>query len=286
MNTAKILPFNFESKEVRTLLIDGQPWFVAMDISGALGYTDAQAMTRRLDDDEIQNRQVVGLGNRGVTLVNESGLYSAILRSRKAEAKRFKKWVTAEVLPTIRKHGFYADENNSLNTLVGQTIGTDGFRCLAAVLDGKVRHLPKADSRRIKSHVWSQVHKAFSVVSAQNIPANKIDSVRNFIAAYAIEGELLERDKKEYTLNEQQAYDVLCLLHSVSWVKHRWEQGISKGVEAINPKLHGATFEHVSNMDYYGRKLDASLKEFRGDFDNLRAARPDEDHLLFAHGLR
>lgn len=121
--------------------------------------------------------------------MNESGLYSLILTSRKAEAKRFKKWVTAEVLPAIRKHGRYVDSDNRMGTLIGQTIGTDGFHCLAALLDGKVRRLPAKVRRGAKNHIWSQVHKAFSVVSVEDIPASAMDSVRTFIAAYALEGE-------------------------------------------------------------------------------------------------
>lgn len=80
-------------------------------------------------------------------------------------------------------------------TVLGQTIGTDGFHCLGAVLDGKVRQLPAKSRQRAKMHVWSQVHKAFSVVSAQDIPADQFDSARNFIAAYALEGEFLGPEK-------------------------------------------------------------------------------------------
>ncbi|ANI14484.1 hypothetical protein A9C11_11030 [Pseudomonas citronellolis] len=81
-------------------------------------------------------------------------------------------------------------------TLIGTTIGTDGFHCLAAVVDGKVRHLPAPYRRGAKNHIWSQVHKAFSVVSVEDIPANQMDSVRNFIGAYALEGEWLPRERK------------------------------------------------------------------------------------------
>lgn len=103
-----IIPFQFESQSVRVVTDDrGEPWFIAKEIAGAMGYSDAEAMTRRLDDDEKQNLQIVGFGPRGVTIINESGLYSAILGSAKEEAKRFKRWVTSEVLPTIRKTGAY-----------------------------------------------------------------------------------------------------------------------------------------------------------------------------------
>ncbi|WP_236032401.1 BRO-N domain-containing protein [Pseudomonas schmalbachii] len=103
-----IIPFHFNSREIRTLLIDDQPWFVASDIAAALEYSIASAMTRHLDEDEkgVSIVHTPG-GEQELLVINESGLYSAILRSRKAEAKRFKKWVTSEVLPAIRKTGAY-----------------------------------------------------------------------------------------------------------------------------------------------------------------------------------
>ena len=106
----KIEVFKNQSFGVRGGLIDGEPYFVAMDIAKALDYSDTEAMTRRLEDDEVQTLQVVGFGNRGVNFINESGLYNAIIGSKKQEAKQFKKWVTSEVLPSIRKHGMYATE--------------------------------------------------------------------------------------------------------------------------------------------------------------------------------
>ncbi|KIM03021.1 MAG: hypothetical protein KU29_13000 [Sulfurovum sp. FS06-10] len=103
----KLEVFKNAGFEIRGGLINGEPYFVAMDIAKALGYVDAYSMTRRLEDDEVQNLQIGGFGNRGVNVINESGLYNAILGSEKQEAKQFKKWVTSEVLPAIRKHGGY-----------------------------------------------------------------------------------------------------------------------------------------------------------------------------------
>ncbi|HHM0560594.1 TPA: Bro-N domain-containing protein [Pseudomonas aeruginosa] len=195
-NSTNVIPFNFGKQQVRTLLIDGDPWFVAADIAAALQYRDSFNMCRNLDEDEKGTQIVSTLGGAQEMLaINESGLYAAILRSRKQEAKLFKKWVTGEVLPTIRKTGRYDDQQGRLVTLIGQTIGTDGFHCLAAVVDGKVRHLPSAIRRGAKNHIWSQVHKAFSVVTAEDIPADRLDSARNFIAAYALEGEWLPKDR-------------------------------------------------------------------------------------------
>lgn len=107
MNT-QIKPFEFNGYQLRVIIDDnGNPWFIAKEVAEILGYSDAEAMTRRLDDDEIQNLQIVGFGNRGVNIINESGLYSATLGSTKSEAKPFRKKVTAEILPAIRKTGSY-----------------------------------------------------------------------------------------------------------------------------------------------------------------------------------
>ncbi|MGI0120213.1 phage antirepressor KilAC domain-containing protein [Zooshikella sp. RANM57] len=93
---------------VRVLIRNGEPWFVATDIAKALGYPEAAKMTRFLDGDEKGRLIVETLGGVQVlSSINESGLYSAILKSRRAEAKQFKKWVTSEVLPSIRKTGGY-----------------------------------------------------------------------------------------------------------------------------------------------------------------------------------
>jgi prophage antirepressor-like protein len=97
--------FVFEGNaDVRVFLDEqGEPWFVAMDIAKKLGYSDAQAMTRYIDAEEKQNRQIVGFGNRGVTLISEIGMHVAISKSNKREAIRFQKWITKEVLPEIRR---------------------------------------------------------------------------------------------------------------------------------------------------------------------------------------
>lgn len=106
----ELIPFDFEGRPVR-VVTDAQlePWFVAADVAQSLDYRMASDMTRSLDDDE-KGTQIVRTpsGDQEMLVINESGLYSAILKSRKPEAKRFKRWVTHEVLPAIRKTGRYA----------------------------------------------------------------------------------------------------------------------------------------------------------------------------------
>lgn len=106
---SELAVFDFNGMGVRVIKDSGgEPWFVAKDIAEILGYTDTQAMTRRLDEDEISSCTDKSSGQgRRITIINESGLYNAILGSNKPEAKSFKRWVTREVLPEIRKTGAY-----------------------------------------------------------------------------------------------------------------------------------------------------------------------------------
>ncbi|MGI2801585.1 BRO family protein [Bacillus cereus group sp. BfR-BA-01360] len=97
---------NEEFGQVRTVKQGEDVWFVAKDVAAILEFKDAYSLTQHLDEDEKLNLPLEGF-KRGAIIINESGLYSAILRSRKKEAKAFKKWVTSEVLPSIRKHGAY-----------------------------------------------------------------------------------------------------------------------------------------------------------------------------------
>jgi len=111
--STQLIPFDFEGRQVRVVAdAQGEPWFVAADVAQFLEYRMASDMTRSLDDDE-KGTQIVRTpsGDQEMLVINESGLYSAILKSRKPEAKRFKRWVTHEVLPTIRRTGTYAMPN-------------------------------------------------------------------------------------------------------------------------------------------------------------------------------
>ena len=95
--------------QIRVIDLDGEPWFVAVDVCSALELEDTGRATSRLDEDELTRIKIVsGCQNREMLAVNEPGLYSLVLGSRKPEAKTFKRWVTHEVLPSIRQNGYYA----------------------------------------------------------------------------------------------------------------------------------------------------------------------------------
>jgi len=100
--------FEFNNSDIQIVLIENEPWFVAKDICDVLGLTNPSESLKALDYDEKLTSEILRAGqNRNVNLINESGLYSLVFRSNKEEAKTFRKWVTSEVLPSLRKTGKY-----------------------------------------------------------------------------------------------------------------------------------------------------------------------------------
>lgn len=109
MNENEIQVWNYENSEIRTVQVNGEPWFVLSDVCKVLKLSSPHKVAERLDGDEKGQNQIPTLGGvQEMAVVNESGLYTVILRSDKPQAKPFRKWVTSEVLPSIRKHGSYS----------------------------------------------------------------------------------------------------------------------------------------------------------------------------------
>lgn len=140
---ADITPFNFGAHAVRVITRNNQPWFVANDICQALGHTNPRkAVADHLDDDEkgVTSSDTLG-GKQQLTIISESGLYALILRSRKPEARKFAKWVTSEVLPTIRKTGSYQSNTQSQRTALAHQLASQATAqvfdtVFRAVMDG------------------------------------------------------------------------------------------------------------------------------------------------------
>ena len=136
----------YKDHPVRIVDRDGEPWFVAKDVCGALGIAKVDSAIRSLDEDEKDAHSMSTLGgNQEMTVVSEAGLYSLIMRSRKPEAKTFKRWVTHEVLPSIRKTGAYIAPNIGLEQLaaVAKKIGEMAQRLIAenAELREKIEYM-------------------------------------------------------------------------------------------------------------------------------------------------
>lgn len=117
-NMNELQNFNFNNLPVRTMLIDDEPWFVAKDVADILEYSETAQMTRRLEKEDSMSVKLTGM-NMKSTIINESGLYEAIIGSKKKEVKPFKRWVTHEVLPTIRKHGAYMTDEKAQDIISG-----------------------------------------------------------------------------------------------------------------------------------------------------------------------
>lgn len=155
MNTPQI--FNFEQNEVRTILVNDEPYFVGKDVTAALGFKDSNnALKQHVEDeDKIIGRQNTTpsfkdkLGrNQYPTLINESGIYDLIFGSNLPSARKFKRWVTSEVLPQIRKHGMYATDEllNNPDLLIEVATKLKEERTLRLVAEQKVAEMqPKVN---------------------------------------------------------------------------------------------------------------------------------------------
>lgn len=181
--------FNFENAAIRTLVINDEPWFLSVDICSALNIANSRDAISKLDEDEYQIlnlRDTVGLtdgiGNQvqSVGIVNESGMYTLILRCRDSVKKgsvphRFRKWVTAEVLPEIRKTGAYqskttVDDRTGLRNAVNMLVSKKGL---------------------IYSEAYNLVHQYMNVESIEDIPAEKLPMAVEYVHKIALEGELI-----------------------------------------------------------------------------------------------
>lgn len=135
--------------EVRTIAKDGEPWFVAADVCKVLDLSNPTIAASRLDEDE---RAKFNLGRQGeTTIVSEAGLYTLVLGSRKPEAKAFKRWITHEVIPTIRRHGAYATETTIESIIADPESGIKLLQALKAEQERRKEAEAIAEAQRPKA---------------------------------------------------------------------------------------------------------------------------------------
>lgn len=143
---------NEQFGEVRTIAKDGEPWFVANDICKVLGHTNSRVAVAALDEDEKGVSKVYTLGGeQQMTVVNEAGLYTLVLGSRKPEAKAFKRWITHEVIPTIRRHGAYATETTIESIIADPESGIKLLQALKAEQERRREAEAIAEAQRPKA---------------------------------------------------------------------------------------------------------------------------------------
>lgn len=247
---SNVIPFRFDKKEVRTLLIDDQPWFVAVDVCNSLSIVNVTRALSRLDDDEKALHSMKGTRSmQELNVVNESGLYSLILTSRKEDARRFKKWITSEVLPAIRKHGHYVDHHGAMGDLVGAVIGTSGEHVLDRVIDQKASPVPHSLQRSFKHTMKSRLRSRFNVPRTALIPAEYLNDACNFVAAYSLEGEWIGRASlNTHELTDKELYDVGFLIHhflAVKGIYERW--GVGSALRMLGSPIPAEITDHFSD---------------------------------------
>lgn len=198
--------FSFENKEVRTVMVDEEPHWVLKDVCDVLEIKNATDVSKRLDEDEVTRFNLGGLVGE-VNIINESGLYSVILRSDKPNAKQFKKWITGEVIPSIRKTGGYRVPTNPMEALKlmfeatdniekrvtnieeNQTLSPSEYSLLQTRVSERVKHIKKSyrveSTKENNSIVYKAINSDVKVITGVQTRAqirNKdFDKVLKFI---------------------------------------------------------------------------------------------------------
>lgn len=183
MNATTPAVFKFQDHPVRSIIKDGEPWFVAVDLCDTLSIRNPTQAVARLDDDE---RAMFNIGHQGeVNIISESGLYALVLRSRKPEARKFAKWVTSEVLPAIRKTGKY-----DVRTDAGP-ITKEMQKTIKELVIERAKVLPLEKQAGAIVKVWSALKSHFGV-SYKQIPAEKYADALSLVARLQAEWEVVD----------------------------------------------------------------------------------------------
>lgn len=212
MNELKI--FNFENREVRTVIVENEPWFVLKDVCDVLELGNSRMVADRLDDDEkgVSLIDTPG-GKQNMTIVNESGLYNVILRSDKPQAKPFRKWATSEVLPSIRKHGAYMTAETIEKTLtdpdfiiqLATTLKEEQAKVKELIIDNEIMKPKALFADSVSASEDTVLIKELSVILKQN----GIDIGQNrLFELLREEGYLISRRGDSFNLPTQKSLDL------------------------------------------------------------------------------
>ena len=219
---------NTEFGEIRSMEIGGEPWFVGKDVAAALGYSKTRnAIARHIDEEDKKDAPIQGDlgGTQSMTIINESGLYSLILGCKLEGAKRFKRWVTSEVLPAIRKTGAYA-VNSKAAEIKMRELRVKEMNAQARLINAQVRQLKMLGKERGVSQIavdtlavkaaeqvtgqdlgeylpkTEKTYSASEVGNALGISANKVGKLANAYGLKTEEFGVFVLDKSRYSSKE------------------------------------------------------------------------------------
>lgn len=199
--------FNFENHEVRSLLINSEPWFVGKDVAKILGYKDtSDALKKHVDGEDKLTRRFADSGqSREMYIINESGLYSLVLSSKLPSAKKFKRWVTSEVLPALRKTGQYQVKELSGSELMAKAL-IEAQNVLAA----KDKQIEEMKPKALFADAVATSHTSILVGElAKILKQNGIEMGQKRLFAWLREkGYLIKRQGTDYNMPTQKAMEL------------------------------------------------------------------------------
>ena len=234
--------FNFENHEVRSLFINSEPWFVGKDVASVLGYADTnKAIAMHVDnEDKLNDKTALSLGQRGGWLINESGLYSLILSSKLPSAQKFKRWVTSEVLPALRKTGQY-----QVKELSGQELMAKALIEAQNVLAAKDKQIEEMKPKALFADAVATSHTSILVGElAKILKQNGIDMGQKRLFAWLREkGYLIKRQGTDYNMPTQKAMELgLFEIKEGSYVN-----GSGVNITTKTPKVTGKGQQYFIN---------------------------------------
>lgn len=235
--------FNFESHEVRSLLLNNEPWFVGKDVAEALGYSKARnAIATHIDSEDKKDAPIQGTlgGVQEMTIINESGLYSLVLSSKLPSAKKFKRWVTSEVLPALRKTGQY-----QVKELSGQELMAKALIEAQNVLAAKDKQIEEMKPKALFADAVATSHTSILVGElAKILKQNGIDMGQKRLFAWLREkGYLIKRQGTDYNMPTQKAMELgLFEIKEGSYVN-----GSGVNITTKTPKITGKGQQYFIN---------------------------------------
>lgn len=276
MTNHSIIPFSFESHSIRAINYNGEPWFIAQDVCAVLGIKNATQATERLDEDE-RSMFNIGLNQRSmfdnrvkeIGIISESGMYTLVLRCRDAVKKgstphRFRKWVTAEVLPSIRKTGVYGKSDVS-----DLSLSTSEHTEKLDLLRSAVNML--ADNRGISyQRAYSLIHKQFGVRRIEDIEPSRLSDAVAYSYKEAIEGEFVGKEQPVAAFRRKLAEKELNDLIWV-WVAAKHMLDTLTETESI---LRKAGYQSVATVRGMIQEYPATL------LDAVEFLRKESDHIV------
>ena len=233
---------NQEFGSVRTLVINSEPWFVGKDVADVLGYKNTKdALAKHVDAEDKLGSQIATSGqNRNMTIINESGLYCLVLSSKLPSAKKFKRWVTSEVLPALRKTGQY-----QVKELSGQELMAKALIEAQSVLAAKDKQIEEMKPKVVFADAVATSHTSILVGElAKILKQNGIEMGQKRLFAWLREkGYLIKRQGTDYNMPTQKAMELgLFEIKEGSYVN-----GSGVNITTKTPKITGKGQQYFIN---------------------------------------